>query len=997
MLPSHESILKNINKDRSKYGVSLDSSISTGTLPSNDSILKRINTSPTNYGLDKPLALGIGDVSPEKEEDTRGFFERVKDRVLKFGASTAVEAGSLFASTADVAGNVVADFIAGQFSNPLYAGKKLGDQEIGFDKEAGKRRAEKWLEFYDKGIGSKTKKVRVAMEGLRSSEYLQPSEEWQSMSLTDKLTKRPLETVLEVGPGVVASIGTFAVSVPVGFAVSAGSVASEIRDLGLEAGLENDKANRLALGTGLLVGLVDKAVPDELFSGQQKGQFAKGLMKRVVKTGLKESGTEMLQEDMQILVESTLREDLSMDEVVERNVMAGLGGLLGGSGAQSMVTFVNQMRAGNIGDITAEDRANLKIEDADAPSPFDFAQEEKADIAKKTVSRETILKKDIPNLPTGVDQASISIRPDGTASFNIEVSEEQRGSGVGSKAVEAMESVILSKDVKDVVIPVKKESEGFFEKLGYKKTQELDNGLVEMVKTLEQEQRDPDLIAEGDLKTKEQELVRVYSENKEAVNNALYEVFAEFEVAEAGQRIFTENGEVIGIKSSFPDWVPEHLRSKDLFDKVLGNITSIEDLKYPEGNRTRQRELYDEILDTVDKRSGVDTSALRSDILSLYEKGQDIKSKKSTSTKEKADTGIARGVQPEKVEDYTITDSEYSSDKDIVKAVNKYDTAEEFARVEGHVMVSPFSNRIEIMKLFPKKSVRGKGLVTKQVLYEINEIHKRNGYKKVYSDGFSEEGDAFNRGLVEKGYLENAEYGRNRNGEKTFTATITEKLLGEAPTESPLEKVYRAIKKTENKPSKKPSKSQKIETVKVPRSQLPVGEGKLKASRLEARMKGVLDKVGQMSAQELDEAGLSTYMTAADDYQLKTAAEFVENNEDEALRVVSGISEAPRGLLKNSVYLALKAKGADNAELAQKIASLASTRFGQEISILRNADPDNPVTVMEKVVKIREAQFEKRTRKTVEQKVKEEVSKINKEAKAPSARQWDSFLESIRC
>jgi len=115
-----------------------------------------------------------------------------------------------------------------------------------------------------------------------------------------------------------------------------------------------------------------------------------------------------------------------------------------------------------------------------------------------------------------------------------------------------------------------------------------------------------------------------YKGNIEKVDQALVEVFTEMEVAEAGKRFFYEQPDtmdlgVIGQKSSFPSWVPEDLRSRELFDIVLRDIRDIETLKYPGGNRSRQRALYDAILDEIDKRSGVNTSKQRSAIIKQYD------------------------------------------------------------------------------------------------------------------------------------------------------------------------------------------------------------------------------------------------------------------------------------------------------------------------------------------------------------------------------------------
>ncbi len=49
------------------------------------------------------------------------------------------------------------------------------------------------------------------------------------------------------------------------------------------------------------------------------------------------------------------------------------------------------------------------------------------------------------------------------------------------------------------------------------------------------------------------------------------EVFSELDNASAGKRLFI-NGEVSGVKSSFPQWIPEDLRSKSLLNSVQQHI-----------------------------------------------------------------------------------------------------------------------------------------------------------------------------------------------------------------------------------------------------------------------------------------------------------------------------------------------------------------------------------------------------------------------------------------
>lgn len=108
------------------------------------------------------------------------------------------------------------------------------------------------------------------------------------------------------------------------------------------------------------------------------------------------------------------------------------------------------------------------------------------------------------------------------------------------------------------------------------------------------------------------ELMNVYRENKTKVEDAFFKVASELEYAQAGQRIFNDYAsdlEIIGVGSTFPKWVPEHLRDKKLFDKVLGFIKDYDQIEIPRGSR--QKELMNTVLDRVDSLSDIDTKQLR--------------------------------------------------------------------------------------------------------------------------------------------------------------------------------------------------------------------------------------------------------------------------------------------------------------------------------------------------------------------------------------------------
>lgn len=188
-------------------------------------------------------------------------------------------------------------------------------------------------------------------------------------------------------------------------------------------------------------------------------------------------------------------------------------------------------------------------------------------------------------------------------------------------------------------------------------------------------------------------------------------------------------------------------------------------------------------------------------------------------------------------------------------------------------------------------------------------------------------------------------------------------------------------------------------TVKVPQSQMPVGTGKEKVSRLEARMTGNL---GKLTPEQIDELGLSTYnqMNKAD--QIKSAAEYVTENPDDGIKILSGEMEPPKGILKNSIYVAMENAAHDDAGLARRLASLGSTRAGQELSILTEALEDSPVKSMREVSDARIQATEKRLKSGSVTKTRNEITGtakkvVEKTVTKAIKEDWNSFVDAIKC
>jgi len=157
--------------------------------------------------------------------------------------------------------------------------------------------------------------------------------------------------------------------------------------------------------------------------------------------------------------------------------------------------------------------------------------------------------------------------------------------------------------------------------------------------------------------------------------------------------------------------------------------------------------------------------------------------------------------------------------------------------------------------------------------------------------------------------------------------------------------------------------------IEVPREQLPVkmSEAEKGVSVLESRMKGLFETENVKKAKAEAEArglDISVYDKMNKPEQLRNAAKYVsKTSQNEVLEVLEGKREAPGGLLHNAIMLALEEKSLryKNVNLAIKLASLRSTRMGQEISILTEVSGLRPeIGAMQEIIRARRSFAEKR-------------------------------------
>lgn len=426
--------------------------------------------------------------------------------------------------------------------------KKLNDEWKGFIKTLQSKQPDAY--------------VTKAMTKLEQSDFLQPSERWQQADLKDKFSKDLIvETILQVSPSLISSILMGITTGGSGvFITTAGSTAQDVKTSAINSGVSEDKAESLALATGLVVGWLDRALPDSLFGEKAvKETFVKSFTKRMASSIVLESSTEVVQELVQIAAEKTFRDDLGLDEVATRTAMSAFGGFLGGAGTNVVASFFNGART----EIINNDQTAL-----------DYLKE---------------------------SSGEMTLTPQQTISAII-------GSGIedtkeGKEAIKtAMEAQNEEKQVK---LSIKEDKI---------KTEIVDEQKPE-IQDVNQEKKN---IVTEDLKAKKvedskQELINIYKDNQQQVEEALNQVWTDLDAAQAGSRIMND-GKVEGIKSTFPSWVPEELRSRKLFDKTLANLATV--LDNPEYPATpRLKDLYDVVLDQVDFLAEIDTRDIRNQLL----------------------------------------------------------------------------------------------------------------------------------------------------------------------------------------------------------------------------------------------------------------------------------------------------------------------------------------------------------------------------------------------
>lgn len=172
-----------------------------------------------------------------------------------------------------------------------------------------------------------------------------------------------------------------------------------------------------------------------------------------------------------------------------------------------------------------------------------------------------------------------------------------------------------------------------------------------------------------DIRDSEKELGKIYKVHPKA-EEELANIWQEIMISEAGERISITDDtgrlttEWLVKSSSFPQWIPEPLRLKELFDKVIGGLKDIDNIKYPSGRGFKQRLLYDLIFDELDMRLGVDTNSIRENIIKNYEQ---IYSNKNEESLDRGDEGEKGGNGGNEISAFTRENAKSRREKAVTE------------------------------------------------------------------------------------------------------------------------------------------------------------------------------------------------------------------------------------------------------------------------------------------------------------------------------------------
>lgn len=115
-----------------------------------------------------------------------------------------------------------------------------------------------------------------------------------------------------------------------------------------------------------------------------------------------------------------------------------------------------------------------------------------------------------------------------------------------------------------------------------------------------------------EIKETDSNFVKTLKQNEKS-EEELSRILVQMEIAEAGKRVFVEQQRaggtktVEGVSSTFPKYISEDLRSRELFDKVLGKVKNLDDIELPKNPDGREARLLREVFTELDRSLGTNS------------------------------------------------------------------------------------------------------------------------------------------------------------------------------------------------------------------------------------------------------------------------------------------------------------------------------------------------------------------------------------------------------
>jgi len=208
-----------------------------------------------------------------------------------------------------------------------------------------------------------------------------------------------------------------------------------------------------------------------------------------------------------------------------------------------------------------------------------------------------------------------------------------------------------------------------------------------------------------------------------------------------------------------------------------------------------------------------------------------------------------------------------------------------------------------------------------------------------------------------------------------------------------------------------PKVAEHIPTPPTPAGKLPAGAPRPVAGTGEIKTRGLSESTEAVAINEglaQDFGQLPTYQAVKDTDQGAMAAKLLRDDPEAAMEVAMGTKAAPRGMLPEAAYVAIKNRAVMDGDVetirnlaTQSTLTQQATTMGQRISYLRNVNPENdPVAAIQQVQEARAAALKAKgiDMAANSNEAAAEYAPIRaatRAAKGPDA--WEKFAASIRC